>query len=109
MKSKRYKSRCEKWQIQENPVAGDIKELRERGRCDPILRSMILTGHISSFFLHFIPLDVTKNYRLFQILLCLGVFECIIYEKREEKVSLRESHDPQVRPTINISKSSSAR
>ena len=49
-KSKRYKSRRDKWQIQENPVAGDVKELQERSRCNPILRSMILTDHISSFF-----------------------------------------------------------
>lgn len=50
MKSKRDKSGCEKWQIQENPVAGDVKELQERSRCNPILRSMILTGYIGSFF-----------------------------------------------------------
>ena len=50
MKSKRYKSRRDKWQIQENPVAGDVKELQERSRCNPILYSMILKGHISTFF-----------------------------------------------------------
>lgn len=96
MKSERYKSRRDKWQIQENPVAGDVKELQERSRCNPISYSMILKGHISTFFgILYHLMWLTAIVFFFQISPCLCLFECIIYEKTEEKVSLRESHDPK--------------